>query len=93
VVLTRDPSWSAEGAEVVHDPDLIVEDDFWVMGGAEIYAALLPRARHIVRTTVDLDVAGDTYAPELGPGWRVTGSTGWVTAPNGVRYVVEDLGL
>ncbi|GIE84297.1 dihydrofolate reductase [Actinoplanes regularis] len=91
VVLTRDRSWSAEGAEVVHDPAEIAGDDFWVMGGAAVYAALLPRAGHIVRTTVDLDVTGDTYAPELGPEWRVTASTGWLTASNGVRFLVEDL--
>ncbi|BCY14310.1 dihydrofolate reductase [Actinoplanes sp. L3-i22] len=91
VVLTRDPSWAADGAESVPNPGLIVEDDFWVMGGAAIYAAFLPLADHIVRTTIDLDVEGDTYAPELGPEWAVTASTGWVTAPNGIRYVVEDL--
>ena len=91
VVLTRDASWRADGAEAVHDPGLIVEDDVWVIGGAAVYAAFLPVADHIVRTTIDLDVEGDTYAPELGPEWKVTASTGWITAPNGIRYVVEDL--
>ncbi|MFI1989151.1 dihydrofolate reductase [Actinoplanes sp. NPDC020271] len=91
VVLTRDASWTADGAEAVPNPDLIVEDDFWVIGGAAIYAAFLPVADHIVRTTIDLDVEGDTYAPELGPEWKVTASTGWITASNGIRYVVEDL--
>jgi dihydrofolate reductase len=91
VVLTRDRSWRAEGAEVVHDPAEIVEDDFWVMGGAAVYAAFLPRAGHIVRTLIDLDVPGDTYAPELGPEWAETASTGWRTAANGVRFIVQDL--
>jgi dihydrofolate reductase len=91
VVLTRDPAWRADGAEVVHDPGLLVEDDFWVMGGAAVYAALLPRAGHIVRTIIDLEVTGDTYAPELGPEWTIVGSTGWRTAPNGVRFDVQDL--
>ncbi|GIF05923.1 dihydrofolate reductase [Actinoplanes siamensis] len=91
VVLTRDRSWNADGAHVVHHRDQIVEDDFWVMGGASIYADFLPLADHIVRTTIDLAVEGDTYAPELGPEWKVAASTGWTTAPNGVRYLVEDL--
>ncbi|GIF10265.1 dihydrofolate reductase [Actinoplanes teichomyceticus] len=91
VVLTRDRSWRAEGADVAHDPADIGEDDFWVMGGAAVYAAFLPRAGHIVRTTIDLHVPGDTFAPGLGPEWAVTASTGWRTAPNGVRFVVEDL--
>jgi dihydrofolate reductase len=91
VVLTRDDSWTADGAEAVHNQGLIVEDDFWVIGGAAVYAAFLPVADHIVRTTIDLDVEGDTYAPELGAEWKVTASTDWITAANGVRYLVEDL--
>lgn len=91
VVLTRNASWTAAGAEIVQNPDLIVDVDFWVIGGAAVYAAFLPVADHIVRTTIDLDVEGDTHAPELGPEWKVTASTDWITAPNGVRYLVEDL--
>lgn len=91
VVLTRDRDWKAEGAIVVHSVDEVVDDDFWVIGGAEIYRAFLPRAGHIVRTTVDLEVAGDTYAPELGADWSVSTSSGWVTTPDGQRYVTEDL--
>jgi dihydrofolate reductase len=39
----------------------------------------------------DLEVAGDTRAPELDDSWEVTGSSGWLTASNGLRYVVEEL--
>jgi dihydrofolate reductase len=91
VVLTRDPGWKAEGAVVAHSVDEIADDDFWVIGGAEIYRAFLPRATHIVRTTVDLEVAGDTCAPELGPGWVVSATSGWLTTPDGRRYLVDDL--
>ncbi|AEV87959.1 dihydrofolate reductase [Actinoplanes sp. SE50] len=91
VVLTRDPGWTGDGAHVVHSPDLIGEVDFWVIGGAAVYQLFLPVAEHIVRTSIELDVEGDTFAPELGPDWKVTASTGWLTAPNGIRYVVEDL--
>ena len=34
---------------------------------------------------------GDTFAPELGEEWVITHSTGRLTAPTGVAYVVEDL--
>ncbi len=91
VVLTRDPSWTAEGAVVAHAPDDVVDDDFWVIGGGVVYAAFLPRAAHIVRTTIDFDAHGDTVAPDLGPEWVVSASTGWVTAPTGQRYLVDDL--
>jgi dihydrofolate reductase len=47
--------------------------DIMVIGGGEIYAALLARADRIVLTRVDVDVAGDTSFPELASGeWRET---------------------
>ncbi|WP_236718310.1 dihydrofolate reductase [Actinoplanes sp. TFC3] len=87
VVLSRRPGWSAEGAEVLGSVDELLAglDDFWVMGGAEIYTALLPHAGHIVRTRIDLDVVGDTYAPQLDPGWVVQ------SAQQHPQFVVEDL--
>jgi dihydrofolate reductase len=92
VVLTRDAAFAAPGAVVVRSvEDVPLAEEIWVMGGAAIYEAFLPKAEHIVRTRLDLDVAGDTRAPELDSSWVVTASSGWVTAPNGLRYVVEDL--
>lgn len=37
----------------------------WICGGADIYKAALPFTDMIVKTTVDLDVFGDTYYPTL----------------------------
>ncbi|WP_328461139.1 dihydrofolate reductase [Actinoplanes sp. NBC_00393] len=91
VVLTRDPDWKADGAIVAHSAEEVADDEFWVIGGAAVYQAFLPRATHLVRTIVDLEVAGDTYAPELGPEWTVSATSGWLTAPDGQRYLVEDL--
>ncbi|MCU7725861.1 dihydrofolate reductase [Actinoplanes sp. KI2] len=91
VVLTRDRSWTADGASVIHAIDEVpTADEVWVMGGGAIYAAFLPKAGHIVRTRIDLDVSGDVLAPELGPEWVVTESSGRTT-PDGLRYVVEEL--
>src|SRR5690349_19645545 len=61
VVLTRQPRWAAEGAEVYGSVAelLRIHDDFWGMGGAAVYTALLPHAGHIVRTRIDLAVEGD----------------------------------
>ncbi|MEV6298854.1 dihydrofolate reductase [Actinoplanes sp. NPDC051861] len=91
VVLTRDPEWRSAGAVVAHSPEEVDEDDFWVMGGSAVYQAFLPRAAHLVRTTIDFDVEGDRHAPDLGPEWVVSASTGWLTVADGRRYVVEDL--
>jgi dihydrofolate reductase len=93
VVLTRQPGWSAEGAEVFGSIDdlLKVHDDFWVMGGGAIYAAFLPMADHIVRTRIDLAVEGDTFAPRLDPRWRVVAGAEVQAPGTGVHYTVEDL--
>ena len=57
----------------------------WVMGGAELYRQTLPQADRLEVTEIDLDVDGDTWAPDPGPGWtRDTGD--WLTAGNGMRY-------
>ncbi|GAA0551653.1 dihydrofolate reductase [Paractinoplanes ferrugineus] len=92
IVLTRDPQWSAPGAEAahaVHGVDLT--EEVWVIGGAAVYEAFLPVATHVVRTRIDLEVAGDTRAPALGKSWAVVSDSGWLTATNGLRYVVEEL--
>ena len=92
VVLTRNPSWSAPGAEVVHSVDEVdLSGEVWVMGGEAVYRALLPKAEHILRTRIDLDVEGDTWAPELDGRWVVTASSGWQTSGGGLRFIVEEL--
>jgi dihydrofolate reductase len=93
VVLTRNRSWRADGAEVIHSLDEVdlSAGDIWVMGGAAIYQAFLPVATHIVRTRVDLDVSGDTRAPILGEDWRIRSDTGWLSSSSGLRYVTQEL--
>ena len=93
VVLTRDPGFDAPGASVVHTPAEAAAsaDEIWIMGGSAVYEAFLPLADHILRTRIDLDVTGDTRAPELGEGWMVAGDSGWQTSENGLRYVTEEL--
>ena len=76
IVLTRDTGWSAPGADVVHDLDaalaLAGSGAVAVIGGAEIFALALPRARRIELTEVHADSAGDTHMPPRGQGWRET---------------------
>lgn len=92
IVLTRDRAWSAEGAEVAHSVDeglASLTGPVWGIGGAEIYAALLPHADRLVVTEIDLDVAGDAFAPAVGPAWQRTVTdpeTGWHTSDAGLRY-------
>jgi dihydrofolate reductase len=83
LVVTRDPDWSAEGAEVLHD---ITLDDGWVIGGAELLAATIDRAERLEVTELDLDVEGDTFAPPIGSGWHLTSEGDWQQSRGGVRY-------
>ena len=93
VVLTRDPDWSAPGAIVVHSVDEVdlADGEVWIIGGAAVYEAFLTKAGHILRTRVDLEVAGDVHAPELDPGWVLEADSGWQTSPDGVRFRTEEL--
>jgi dihydrofolate reductase len=92
VVLTRDPQWSADGAIVVHDIEEIdlADGEIWIVGGAAVYEAFLPKADHILRTTVDLEVKGEVRAPELHSEWVLTSDFGWRTSRGGPRFVIEE---
>jgi dihydrofolate reductase len=76
VVLTRDRSWSAPGAEVAHGVDealaLAGDEQVSVIGGAEIFELFLPLADRLELTEVLHDVRGDTFMPDprASGGWR-----------------------
>jgi dihydrofolate reductase len=71
IVLTRDPSFRAEGASVVHS---LAEaraaaggaERLMVIGGAELYRACLAEAAVLHLTEVDAEVEGDARFPA----WR-----------------------
>jgi dihydrofolate reductase len=89
VVLTRDRSWTADGAVVAHDLESALVGDVWVMGGSDVYAAALPSADVVELTEVQESFDGDVYAPELGDGWRVGArdpADGWHTSTSGLHY-------
>ena len=76
IVLTRDPDWRADGAEVVRDVAAAVAaagdaERLSVVGGAEIYALLLSYADRVELTEVDDAPDGDTVVPAFDPTvWR-----------------------
>lgn len=79
VVLTRDPAWSAAGADTartVEEAIALAEGErISVIGGEEIFALFVPLATRIELTEVLADVAGDTVMadPRDGGDWRETG--------------------
>ncbi|WP_133366412.1 dihydrofolate reductase [Qipengyuania sediminis] len=73
IVLTRDPSWRAEGAEVAPSPAkalAMAGPEAWVIGGAQVFALLLPSCDRVELTEVHGDFAGDVTMPPLGGEWR-----------------------
>ena len=71
IVLTRG-DWAAAGAEVAHSVEealALAGDDVAVIGGAQIYAQLLPRADRIELTEVHAEPEGDATVPAF-EGWR-----------------------
>jgi dihydrofolate reductase len=73
IVLTHDPEWRAEGAEVAHSAEQALaiagEDEVSVIGGAEAYRLLLPHCTRIELTQVHAEVPGDVAIPAPGPEW------------------------
>jgi len=76
VVLTRDQSWSAAGAEVAHDANealaLAAGEPVSIIGGADIFALFMPIADRLELTEVVGDVPGDTFIddPRASGAWR-----------------------
>ncbi len=75
VVLTRDPEWRAEGAEVARTTcdarALAGGEPVSVIGGAEIIALYLPLADAVELTEVHSEPEADTFLPDFDPAeWR-----------------------
>ena len=71
IVLTRSPSWSAEGVLVAHSIEEALDladtldpaAQVMVAGGGEVYRAAMPHADEQVLSLVDLEPAGDAFYP------------------------------
>jgi dihydrofolate reductase len=70
VVITRQPGWQAAGAVAAGSLDAalaaaqaVQPKTVFVIGGAEIYAAALPRADELVLTEIDADFDGNAQFP------------------------------
>ena len=76
IVITRQPDFRAEGAEVVASPEEALalcagEAELAVIGGGEVYKLFWPHVDRLYLTEVDLDVEGDTHFPAPDPSeWR-----------------------
>lgn len=71
VVITRNPDYKADGAEVRHNLNLALEEfmydgkDIFIIGGAQIYKEGFQYANKLYLTRIMKDVQGDTYLDGL----------------------------
>ncbi len=93
IVVTGSDSWQADGAERAGSLDAALDlvrevPAAWVIGGARLFAEAIGRADVLEVTELDLEVDGDTFAPER-PGWnvaRIEPQEGWSVSRTGVPY-------
>jgi dihydrofolate reductase len=76
IVITRQPGFTAEGAEVAATPEEALRiaggaPEIAVIGGGEVYRLFWPMVDRLYLTEVDLAVEGDTHFPVPDPDeWR-----------------------
>lgn len=76
IVVTRQASYDAPGATVVHSLNAAFEaantaPEVMILGGAQLFAEALPRADRMVLTHIEAEVAGDAVFPEVDwASWR-----------------------
>ncbi len=71
IVLTRDPAWQVQGAEVAHSVGealALAGDEVAVIGGAEVFALFLDVADAVELTEVHVAAEGDAIVPAF-VGW------------------------
>lgn len=70
IVISRNPDFSASGCTVVSSVDAALAapgavPEIMVIGGAQLYAELLPRAQRIYLTRIEAVFEGDAWFPPL----------------------------
>jgi dihydrofolate reductase len=67
IVVTRQPAWSGDGAERASSLDqalaAAMNDEVFIVGGAEIYRQALDRSQAMELTEVRAEAAGDVWFP------------------------------
>ncbi|WP_417554067.1 dihydrofolate reductase [Microbacterium sp.] len=88
IVITRQAAWTADGVRPAADVEeaLAGLDDVWVIGGSQIFGAVIDRADRLEVTELDLEVDdGDTFAPSRA-GWRLVDEGEWQLSRTGIRF-------
>jgi dihydrofolate reductase len=70
IVVSRNPEFKAEGAEVFHTLENAIDacsgnEKAFIIGGAQIYEEALAYVDKLIITEVDIKVEGDAFFPEV----------------------------
>ena len=95
-----DPNLQHDDVHVVKDLDnglelaaqLKTSPIIWVVGGGTLYDQAIDVTTVIERSLFNLNVDGDTYAPELDGSWKLSEQdpvNGWHTSKSSVEYRFE----
>lgn len=91
VIVTRDSGYRVEGCLSATSIDAAIaacagEPEIFIVGGAELYAQVLPRADRLYLTEIQADYAGDAWFPAFDrDAWQETARDCHVN-PDGLRY-------
>ncbi len=91
IVLTRQTDWQPDGIEVVHSLQdaiqSVVNDDAFIIGGAELYAQVLPDCCELLVTEIQADFQCDTFFPVIDRNvWQETERSTHHSEKNGFDY-------
>ncbi|MBE8167902.1 MAG: type 3 dihydrofolate reductase [Shewanella sp.] len=73
IVISRQPDYAPDGVSVVSSFEAAKElvstcDELVIIGGGQLYEALLPQADKLYLTEINIDVEGDTFFPNWDDG-------------------------
>lgn len=94
IIVTRNSSYRVEGADVVGNLTDAVElakahhHEVMVIGGEQIFRAILPKADRLYITFIQQTFTGDTFFPSYSyDEWVLTEKSEEMTTPDGITYV------
>ncbi|CAN5244454.1 dihydrofolate reductase [soil metagenome] len=91
IVITRNADWRHEGVETAGSLDaaiaLVGAAEAFVIGGAQIYEAALPRASKLIATEIAKSFNCDTFFSEIDPArWQETARQAYHSSLNEFDY-------
>lgn len=92
IIVTRNSEYQVEGAEVVNDLAQAIKiasahhEEVMIIGGEQIFRAILPTADRLYITFIQQTFEGDTYFPEYGDEWVLVETTKDMKTPDGIIF-------